>query len=69
MMPPDGYLTIEQVAEKLGCSKQTVYRYIRIDGLSAHLRRGYKRGEVISAVELEKWLNDQYGGGDDEPKN
>lgn len=64
MMAPDGFLTVEQVAEKLGVSKQTVYRYIRLDGLCAHLRRGHERGRLISSAELESWLKSQYGGAD-----
>lgn len=64
MIAPDGWLTVEQVAEKLGVSKQTVYRYIRIDGLCAHLRRGHERGRLISADDLESWLRAQYGGAD-----
>lgn len=60
MMPPDGWLTVEQVAERLGCSKQTVYRYARLDGLTVHLRRGYRRGRYIKADELDEWIKAQF---------
>lgn len=63
MRPPEGWLTIEQAAERLGCSKQTVYRYARLNGLITHLRRGFRRGRYVNAAELEAWLESKFNEG------
>ena len=66
MITPPGYLTIEQVAERLRCSKSAVYRLIAMDGLVSHVMRGHERGMVIKESELDRWLLDKSGGTDED---
>ena len=66
MKLPDGYMTVTQVAEKLGCSESTVRRYAKVDGLVTHMMRGRQRGTYITDYDLRKWIDERLGCDDEE---
>jgi excisionase family DNA binding protein len=52
-------LTVDDVAELLGVSRRTVYRWIT-EGVLPAFRLGRKGSPVrIDAAELERWLEDE----------
>lgn len=57
---PTECMTVAQVADDLGCSKQMVYAYARRDGLPLRTRRGYQRGKYVVRREYEAWKTEVY---------
>lgn len=56
MILPQGFLSVAQVAERLGCSAMTVRRLVSQGLLEAVLPRGRTRGMLVSEAALERFL-------------
>lgn len=53
---PPGYLSVREVAERLGCSTGVVYKYINKCNMPAMRPRGTTRGFIVKETALQKWI-------------
>lgn len=58
---PEGRYSVSDVAKKLGCTEENVYRLIKSDGLNFKLPRGHSRnGLYINKEDYEKWEQEKW---------
>lgn len=57
-MDGDAFLTVREVAERIGASTQTVYRLIGSGELEAVCKRGCSRGWRVRESALARWARE-----------